>query len=173
MIEIEKYARAAASTARTPPNSPARQAAIEAENTARVAAEQFVKGLEAERDELRARLAEIEAQEPVLWAPSCASHEFASEVRGYGQQLTVWFDRPAAEHPGRGHCQTPLFTKPSPAQAVPDADGARFRWLCEDHGDRETREQCRRLIDRLTVMSYSDAVMSIDAAMAAAPEHKA
>lgn len=50
MIEIEKYARAAASTARTPPNSPARQAAIEAENTARVAAEQFVKGLEAERD---------------------------------------------------------------------------------------------------------------------------
>ena len=56
MNEIEKYARAAASTARTPPNSPARQAAIEAENTARVAAEQFVKGLEAERDELRARL---------------------------------------------------------------------------------------------------------------------
>ena len=65
MNEIEKYARAAASTARTPPNSPARQAAIEAENTARVAAEQFVKGLEAERDELRARLAEIEAQEPL------------------------------------------------------------------------------------------------------------
>ena len=56
MNEIEKYARAAASTARTPPNSPARQAAIEAENTARVAAEQFVKGLEAERDELRKEL---------------------------------------------------------------------------------------------------------------------
>ena len=58
-------------------------------------------------------------------------------------------------------------------QAVPDADGARFRWLCEDHSDRETRERCRRLIDRLPVMSYSDAVMSIDAAMAAAPEHNA
>ena len=42
MIEIEKYARAAASTARTPPNSPARRAALEAENAARVAAEQFV-----------------------------------------------------------------------------------------------------------------------------------
>lgn len=41
MNEIEKYARAAASTARTPPNSPARHAAIEAENAARVAAEQF------------------------------------------------------------------------------------------------------------------------------------
>lgn len=59
------------------------------------------------------------------------------------------------------------------AQAVPDADGARFRWLCEDHSDRETRERCRSLIDRLPAMSYSDAVMSIDAAMAAAPEHKA
>lgn len=57
MIEIEKYAQAAASTARTPPNSPARRAALEVENAARVAAEQFVKGLEAERDELRARLA--------------------------------------------------------------------------------------------------------------------
>ena len=56
MIEIEKYARAAASTARTPPNSPARRAALEAENAARVAAEQFVKGLEAERDELRKEL---------------------------------------------------------------------------------------------------------------------
>ena len=52
MIEIEKYAQAAASTARTPPNSPARQAAIEAENTARVAAEQFVKGLKADADRL-------------------------------------------------------------------------------------------------------------------------
>ena len=63
--------------------------------------------------------------------------------------------------------------RPAPAQAVPDADGARFRWLCEDHSDRETRERCRSLIDRLPVMSYSDAVVSIDAAMAAAPEHKA
>lgn len=56
MIPIEKYAQAAASTARTPPNSPARRAAIDLENAARVAAEQFVKGLEAERDELRVAL---------------------------------------------------------------------------------------------------------------------
>jgi hypothetical protein len=41
---IEKYARAAASTARTPPNSPARHAALEAENVARVAAEEYVTG---------------------------------------------------------------------------------------------------------------------------------
>ena len=60
---------------------------------------------------------------------------------------------------------------PVPAQAVPDADGARFRWLCEDHSDRETRERCRSLIDRLPVMSYSDAVMSIDAAMGAIGRH--
>ena len=51
MNEIEKYARAAASTARTPPYSPARHAAIEAENAARVAAEQFVKDLEPVRQE--------------------------------------------------------------------------------------------------------------------------
>ena len=56
MIEIEKYARAAASTARTPPNSPARRAALEAENAARVAAEQFVKGLEAMRERIFANL---------------------------------------------------------------------------------------------------------------------
>ena len=99
MNEIEKYARAAASTARTPPNSPARQAAIEAENAARVAAEQFaadqaqrIADLEtkvdtlkrlhdavaAERDELRARLAEIEGQEPVAvirtWHKSGEQH---------------------------------------------------------------------------------------------------
>lgn len=56
MSPIEKYAQAAASTARTPPNSPARRAAMEAENVARIAAEQFVKGLEAERDALRDKL---------------------------------------------------------------------------------------------------------------------
>lgn len=60
MTPIEKYARAAASTARTPPNSPARTAALEAENAARLEAGQFVKGLEAERDELRERLSDAE-----------------------------------------------------------------------------------------------------------------
>ena len=79
-------------------------------------------------------------------------------------------------NPSVGHDIKAASALPLPTgerQAVPDADGARFRWLCEDHSDRETRERCRSLIDRLSVMSYSDAVMSIDAAMAAAPEHKA
>jgi hypothetical protein len=74
-----------------------------------------------ERDELRARLAELERQEPVLWAPSCASHEFAAGIRGYGRQLTVWFDRHEPEHPGRGHCQTPLYARPVPATTVDTA----------------------------------------------------
>lgn len=59
MNEIEKYARAAASTARTPPNSPARQAAIEAENAARVAAEQFAANRER-------RIADLEAKVDTL-----------------------------------------------------------------------------------------------------------
>ena len=169
MNEIEKYARAAASTARTPPNSPARQAAIEAENTARVAAEQFVKGLEAERDELRARLAEIEAQEPVLWAPSCASHEFASEVRGYGQQLTVWFDRPAAEHPGRGHCQTPLFTRPAPAQAVPGG----WRLMAWAHEDGRVIPVTMIDNAKRDGGATFSSVKAYTIALYAAPEHKA
>ena len=100
------------------------------------------------------RLAEIEAQEPV--AISKAGNLF-------------WAGNP---QDWRG-VDCSLYATHVPAQAVPDADGARFRWLCEDHSDRETRERCRSLIDRLSVMSYSEAVMSIDAAMAAAPEHKA
>ena len=55
MTEIEKYARAAASTARTPSNSPARRAAIDAENSARVAAEQFAANRER-------RIADLEAK---------------------------------------------------------------------------------------------------------------
>lgn len=121
-----------------------------------------------ERDELRARLAEMN---------SCYAHDAVWEAlqrmiedgqtKGPASRedaLTV------ARHRDRVRL---LAASPVPAQAVPDADGARFRWLCEDHSDRETRERCRSLIDRLSVMSYSDAVMSIDAAMAAAPEHKA
>jgi len=59
MIEIEKYARAAASTARTPPNSPARRAALEVENAARVAAEQFA----ANREQ---RIADLETKVDTL-----------------------------------------------------------------------------------------------------------
>lgn len=121
MNEIEKYARAAASTARTPPNSPARHAAIEAENAARVAAEQFaanqaqrIADLEtkvatlkrlhdavvAERDELRARLDEIEVQEPVAWATSSF---MAFRTAG---------ERSLGIFPG---CTTPLYARPVPA----------------------------------------------------------
>ena len=121
-----------------------------------------------ERDELRARLAEIEAQEPVAFARYSvhsrkpASVDLVSEYEEWQHDTGLLGD-----HWGGNE---PLYARPVPAQAVPDADSARFRWLCEDHDDRETREQCRSLIDRLPVMSYSDAVMSIDAAMAAAPE---
>lgn len=114
----------------------------------RAVTQQLVK----ERDELRARLAVIEAQEPV--AISKAGNLF-------------WAGNP---QDWRG-VDCSLFARPGPAQAVPDADGARFRWLCEDHSDRETRERCRSLIDRLPVMSYSDAVMSIDEIMAAIGRH--
>ena len=102
------------------------------------------------------RLAEIEAQEPVALVETSGDQGAGIGWSGAAQPVGA-----------------KLYARPVPAQAVPDADGARFRWLCEDHSDRETRERCRSLIDRLPVMSYSDAVMSIDAAMAAAPEHKA
>ena len=110
-----------------------------------------------ERDALRARMAEIEVQEPVA---KIHSDGYWTARRGYD---------PLSDN----KAFLSVYARPVTAQAVPDADGARFRWLCEDHSDRETRERCRSLIDRLPVMSYSDAVMSIDAAMAAAPEHKA
>lgn len=123
-----------------------------------------------ERDALRARLAEIEAQEPVMWQARfddggwqyCAKKHYDAVVAD-----------PSRWNKTRKYEVRALYARPVPAQAVPDADGARFRWLCEDHSDSETREQCRSLIGRLPGMSYSAAVMSIDAAMAAAPEHKA
>lgn len=54
---IEKYAQAAASTARLPLNSPARRAADEKEMALRAEVKNGVAGMGAERDELRARLA--------------------------------------------------------------------------------------------------------------------
>lgn len=118
MIEIEKYARAAASTARTPPNSPARHAAIEAENAARVTAEQFVKGLEAERDELRARLDALERQEPVAQVEVSVPHLRSIVVRSI----------PGAEIPAAG---LQLYARPVPAQAVPDVPNAACDVLAE------------------------------------------
>lgn len=85
--------------------------------------------LEVECDALRAKLAAIEAQEPVAWAPSIVSGPKARALAGMGQSLTVWFDKPETSHPGRGHCQTPLYARPVHAQAAPDADAERYRWL--------------------------------------------
>ena len=45
------------------------------------------------------------------------------------------------------------------------ADGARLRWLTEDHADQDTRARCRELLARMPMMSYSAATADIDAAM--------
>ena len=45
------------------------------------------------------------------------------------------------------------------------ADGVRLRWLTEDHSDPDTREQCRKLLARMPMMSYSAATADIDAAI--------
>lgn len=77
------------------------------ENAARVAAEQFVKGLEAERDELRARLDALERQEPVAQVEVSVPHLRSIVVRSI----------PGAEIPAAG---LQLYARPVPAQAVPD-----------------------------------------------------
>jgi hypothetical protein len=72
------------------------------------------------------KLVDFEAQEPVLWAPSIVAGPEARKLAGMDQSLTAWFDRPDAGHPGRGHCQTPLFTRPVPAQAVQELEAKVF-----------------------------------------------
>lgn len=44
-------------------------------------------------------------------------------------------------------------------------DGMCFRWLTEDHADRTTRERCRSLIGRMSVMSYSATKADVIVAM--------
>lgn len=44
------------------------------------------------------------------------------------------------------------------------ADAERYRWLTEDHADPAMREQCRGIIDRMSVRSYSATSAAIDAA---------
>lgn len=117
MIPIEKYAQAAASTARTPPNSPARRAALEAENAARVAAEQSVKGLEAERDALRARLDVVIRAWDSL--PGGRRHGI-SDVQS-------WLVGPM-----KAAIDSARDVHPTPAQAVPDGtDSGAERAYCE------------------------------------------
>ena len=45
-------------------------------------------------------------------------------------------------------------------------DAMRFRWLTEDHEDKEARDKARSLLARMLVMSYGDACAAIDSAMA-------
>lgn len=45
-------------------------------------------------------------------------------------------------------------------------DAERFRWLTEDHADRDTRARCRAILECMPVRSYSAACLSIDAARA-------
>lgn len=47
-----------------------------------------------------------------------------------------------------------------------EADAARYLWLTADHDDHATREQCRAILERMPVMSYSAATAAIDAALA-------
>lgn len=164
---IEKYARAAASTARTPPNSPARRTALEAENTARVAAEQFVAELEAERDALRARLAEIEAQEPVAQVVDWPDD---------GHSLGISVTASTLERLGSG---SKLYAHPIPAQAVPDVK--EFRTSREGRAEvvRFFSEHLRRndfaryINDTLAADFACALAPTLHAVMAAAPEYKA
>ena len=57
---VRAYGNACASTARTPPNSPARQAAARIENDRWSELEPALRAVVAERDALRARITEID-----------------------------------------------------------------------------------------------------------------
>lgn len=53
-----------------------------------------------------------------------------------------------------------------------EKDAERYRWLTEDHADRETRTKCREILDRMATMSYGAAceaihVARVDAALRA------
>lgn len=71
-----------------------------------------------------------------------------------------------------GSVPTPLY-KATPAipagyRIVPVDDAKdieRFRWLTEDHADKETRSKRNELLGRMRVMSYSAATTDIDHAM--------
>jgi len=43
-------------------------------------------------------------------------------------------------------------------------DAERFRWLADDHSDKETREKCAEILERMQVLSYSAASQAIDQA---------
>lgn len=110
------------------------------------------------------RLAEIEAQEPAIVE--------AGELRvGFGDtEEAVWLKLSRNIPLG-----TELFTRPVPAQAVPDADAARYRWLKTRPIEVPTNGPDLALWSDSCgdALRGDDADAAIDAAMAAAPEHKA
>lgn len=144
---IEKYAQAAASTARLPLNSPARRAADEKEMALRAEVKKGVADQEAERDELRARLAELARQEPVAW-----STESYLGFRTTGEKACGMFVG----------CTTPLYARP--VTAIPDG------WKLVNAGAlamvvnalRRDAEEGRPVRGEMA-----------DELIAAAPEHKA
>lgn len=69
---------------------------------------------------------------------------------------------------GLVHCAKEALAIESPSTALQEyrymkADAERFRWLTADHADREIRQKCRDILERMGAMSYSAACISIDA----------
>lgn len=103
--------------------------------------------------------------EPVAWAAKCV------DGSGYGNVLHSTREASESHTKGNG----PLAPKyeivgmveVSAMRAEDARDGARFRWLNEDHDNAEVRDQARSLASRLGTSSYFAITRDIDAAMAA------
>lgn len=100
-----------------------------------------------ERDALRAKLDGIEAQEPVA----------KIHADGY------WTARRGEDPLSDGRAFMRVYARPVATQAEPD--GARFRWLCGEHLDAETRKERNRILYRMHVVGYAETIADIDAAM--------
>jgi hypothetical protein len=50
-------------------------------------------------------------------------------------------------------------------EGVSRQDALRFKWLCEDHEDKEARQACREILNRASVMSISAMRTAIDIAI--------
>ena len=115
------------------------------------------------------RPAEIEAQEPLFYyrpIKGGSMYEGPHWAKSVGGQML------REEKPGEWK---PLYARPVPAQAVPDADAARYRWLKTRPIDAPTNGPDLALWSDSCgdALRGDDADAAIDAAMAAAPEHKA
>ena len=123
------------------------------------------------------RLAEIETQEPVDVQVS------VNNTRGTWHRPAPTHDEPTplaraqylcANWPNK-YSMRLLYARPIPAQAVPDADAARYRWLRTRPIEAPTNGPDLALWSDSCgdALRGDDADAAIDAAMAAAPEHKA